>query len=81
MGPDSSLLIDELILPETVERASREAEVTASLDIVLMAGIAGRERTMSMWEELLKEVGLRVEEVRTYDHLGNSILRVKKSES
>lgn len=78
LGTRSSILIDEIVLPEKVDRATRNAEVTAALDIVLMAAIAGCERTMVMWEELLSEVGLRIVEVRTYDRLGNSILVVRK---
>lgn len=78
MGDHSTLLIDELILPEIVNGGSRNVEFAASLDMVMMAGLGGQERTRSDWDDLFGAVGMHVEELRRYDQKGNGILVIKK---
>ncbi|KAK0625922.1 S-adenosyl-L-methionine-dependent methyltransferase [Immersiella caudata] len=59
MGPDSILLIDEMILPET----GVKADVT-TLDLTMMSAFASAERTEKDWTALFEQAGLRL--VKTY---------------
>ena len=78
MSIDSSILIDELVIPEKIEDSGKRAEWVSCMDIAMMAGNGGQERTKSNWEELVTAVGLKLVDIREYDCMGNSILIVKK---
>lgn len=52
MGPESILLIDEMILPE--EGVSFMA---ACIDMTMLVALAGMERTEAQWRETLREAG------------------------
>jgi len=77
MGPNSTILIDDLVIPEQVEGSGKD-EWVATLDIAVMASLGAQERTKSDWDHLLDSVGMFIEEFRTYDSLGNSVLVVKR---
>ncbi|KAL9086393.1 MAG: hypothetical protein Q9165_007179 [Trypethelium subeluteriae] len=62
MGDQSMLLINDMILPETEVPA-----FAAALDLVMLGGCGGRERTMKEWRELLGDVGLVIRECIMYD--------------
>ncbi|GAT29126.1 O-methyltransferase [Aspergillus luchuensis] len=62
MGPDSRILVDEMLLPDV--NASWQATLA---DISLMISLGGKERTKKQWTELAERVGLRIEEIHTYD--------------
>lgn len=65
MGPQSILLIDEIVLPDT------GASLTAlQLDITMMTMFNATERTLPHWKKLLAEVGLKITEVYDYDPYG-----------
>lgn len=59
MAPDSVLLIDEMILPETDVHID-----AASMDITMLAAFAGMERSEAQWRSVIDEAGLRL--VKTY---------------
>ncbi|KAF2653889.1 O-methyl transferase B [Lophiostoma macrostomum CBS 122681] len=62
MGPQSVLLIDEMILPESGVNLQ-----AASIDMTMMAVLAGLERTEAQWREFLGDVGLELAETFLYD--------------
>jgi hypothetical protein len=61
MAPDSVLLLDEWVLPET-----GVSSYASSMDLVMMASFAALERTEAQWQQLLSEVGLKL--VKTYPY-------------
>ena len=70
MSPQSSLLIDELVIPNTGVSA-----FAMQLDFTMMALFSSTERTMSHWRSLLGEVALEIRQVYRYDpELDHSIL-------
>jgi demethylsterigmatocystin 6-O-methyltransferase len=74
MGKDSVILIDDIVLP-----GSNVHWEATQLDMVMMACLAGRERTGSEWEELLRSVGLVIDGIWTYtESLYESVLVVKR---
>ncbi|KAJ9484181.1 hypothetical protein VN97_g9208 [Penicillium thymicola] len=60
MGPDSRVLIDDAVLPDT--GANWQSAVA---DLAMMT-FAGKERTKHQWEALAESAGLRVEQVHSY---------------
>lgn len=61
MGPDSVILLDEMILPnKNVHWQSTQ------IDITMMAALASIERTQTQWSDLLASVGLKIAKVHTY---------------
>ncbi|KAL8667336.1 MAG: hypothetical protein Q9168_007294 [Polycauliona sp. 1 TL-2023] len=74
MGPDSKILIDEMVLPNTGVHWW-----SACLDLHMYAMLGAMERNVDQWEELLKKCGLRIVETRTYmPVMRNSVLVVEK---
>lgn len=61
MGPDSVILIDEMVLPAT----DVHWHATQS-DFVMMIGLASMERTEEQWHALLRSVGLKAQKIHTY---------------
>ncbi|KAI0139125.1 S-adenosyl-L-methionine-dependent methyltransferase [Hypoxylon sp. NC0597] len=59
MTPESVLLLDEWVLPETGVNA-----YAASMDLTMMVAFAAMERSESHWREILADVGLKI--VKTY---------------
>jgi demethylsterigmatocystin 6-O-methyltransferase len=77
MSPQSILLIDEMVIPDT--GASRFA---TQLDFTMMAMFNSTERTVPHWRKLLREVGLEISQVYRYDpELEYSILEAVASKS
>ena len=61
MGPDSVILLDEMVLPD------REVHwQSTQIDLTMMAALASIERTKAQWARLLDSVDLRIVEVYTY---------------
>jgi len=70
MGPDSFVLIDEMVLPN--ESASLSA---MQLDMIMMASASSMERTEQQWIDLLDSVGLEIAHTYVYtESLKDSIL-------
>ncbi|CAG8888306.1 unnamed protein product [Penicillium egyptiacum] len=60
MGPDSRVLIDDAVLPDT------GANWQSALADLAMMTFAGKERTRHQWESLAESAGLHVEQIHTY---------------
>ncbi|KAJ5834809.1 O-methyltransferase family 2, partial [Penicillium robsamsonii] len=60
MGPDSRILIDDAVLPDT---GAKWQSTVADLAMMIFAG---KERTKHQWESLAESVGLRVEHINAY---------------
>ena len=61
MAPDSLLLIDEMVLPNTGVHWQQ-----AQLDMLMMATLGARERTEEQWYRLAEEAGLSINKVYPY---------------
>ncbi|KAF2795939.1 methyltransferase B [Melanomma pulvis-pyrius CBS 109.77] len=62
MGPESRLVIDEIVLPNV-----NVPWQAAYMDLTMMASLGGIERTRKEYESLLEKVGLRIVDLKTYD--------------
>lgn len=80
MSNNSKILIDELVLPQKIDSSSRCTEWASYLDISVLAGNGGQERTRSSWEELATAAGLKVVDCRQYGRIGNSVLILEKEQ-
>lgn len=60
-GPQSQILIDEMVLPDT--GVTWEA---ATIDLTMMSSLGSRERTIKEWTNLLDQASLKIQEVYTY---------------
>jgi demethylsterigmatocystin 6-O-methyltransferase len=75
MGPDSMILIDDLVLPDV-----GVGLFEVSVDITMMAGLAARERTLEQWTALLVDkAGLRINRIYRYTDLGDSVIEAVKA--
>ncbi|KAH6624379.1 putative flavin-dependent halogenase/O-methyltransferase bifunctional protein [Chaetomium sp. MPI-SDFR-AT-0129] len=61
LGPDSLVLIDELVVPDT----GADAWVTGQ-DLNMMLVFKGAERTKGQWNTLLGRAGLEMVDIKTY---------------
>lgn len=76
MGPDSILLIDEMILPETGTHVD-----AASMDLTMMSAFAGMERTEKQWAKVIDDVGLKLVKTYSYNPVDHeSVMEVRLSE-
>ncbi|KAL4898962.1 hypothetical protein BDW74DRAFT_171875 [Aspergillus multicolor] len=71
MGPDSRILIDEVVIPVTGVPWQ-----AAFMDLLMMDSFASIERTMGEWEALMSRAGLRIIERYPYDGKEQAILVV-----
>jgi hypothetical protein len=61
MAPDSQILIDEMVVPNTGAHGW-----PAGQDLQMMMMFGAMERTVDQWNELLNQAGLRAVEIKTY---------------
>lgn len=61
MGPDSVLLVDEMVLPK-----KGASLVAMEIDITMLAVIAGMERTETQWTALLDSAGFKIAQTYRY---------------
>lgn len=61
MGPESIILLDEWVLPETGVSAYASA-----MDLTMMAAFAAMERTEAQWRQLFDDVGLNL--IKSYPY-------------
>lgn len=62
LGPESRIIIDEIVLPE-----SKIPWQVAMMDIAMMASLGGLERSREDWVNLLDRAGLKLFDLHTYD--------------
>jgi hypothetical protein len=62
MGPDSIMLLDEMVLPEQGVNS-----YAACMDLTMMSAFASMERTEAQWQALLDSVGLKLVKRYTYN--------------
>lgn len=62
MASNSVILIDDIVLPD---RGANWR--TTQLDLTMMAGLAGMERTERQWYNLMNAAGLKIQRIRIYD--------------
>lgn len=55
MGPDSYILIDDIIIPDIGAYAR-----TTEMDFIMMTTLAAMERMRKQWDDLLAAAGLEV---------------------
>jgi predicted O-methyltransferase YrrM len=72
MEGDGRLLCIDSVIPPMGDTSGATAKVT---DIVMMAFIAGKERTKTQWESLYSEAGFRISSITPLDdNVGTSIV-------
>jgi demethylsterigmatocystin 6-O-methyltransferase len=62
MSPDSIILIDDVVLPET-----KVPWQVSMMVLAMMAALGGTERTEGDWESLLDQAGLKIAHITRYD--------------
>jgi SAM-dependent methyltransferase len=62
LTPGAKLLLVELLLPERIE-PSPMSQIVAELDLTMMLGLAGRERTEREFAALLGEAGFKLKKI------------------
>lgn len=73
MSPESSLLIDDWVLPDTGASLPGATE-----DILMMTLLSGIERSESQWRDLLKSVGLEIKKIWRADGASEAVIEAKK---
>ena len=73
MSPESSLLIDDWVLPDI---GAPVAGGTA--DLMMFMLLSGMERSESQWRGLLDSVGLEIKEIWRKDGVGEGVIEAKK---
>lgn len=61
MGPNSFILIDDIIVPDKGAHPR-----TTEMDYIMMTTLAAMERTRKQWDDLLSAAGLEVVQRVTY---------------
>ncbi|ROT39597.1 S-adenosyl-L-methionine-dependent methyltransferase [Sodiomyces alkalinus F11] len=61
MAPDSVILLDEMVLPETGVNS-----YAAAMDLTMMSAFASMERSEAQWRTIIEDVGLKL--VKTYPY-------------
>ena len=73
MGPDSVLLVDEMVLPEVGVNFN-----AASIDMTMLSTFASMERTEAQWRETFQDAGLVLMRSYTYNTLSyESVMDVR----
>lgn len=73
MSPESSLLIDDWVLPDVGAPVAG-----GTYDLMMLMLLSGMERSESQWKDLLNSVGLEVEKVWRKDGVGEGVIEAKK---
>lgn len=73
MSSESSLLIDDWVLPDV-----RAPLPGASEDIFMMMLLSGMERSESQWSALLESVGLEIKKIWRTDGVSEAVIEAKK---
>jgi demethylsterigmatocystin 6-O-methyltransferase len=78
MTPESRIVIDEVVLPDT-----NVPWQCAFMDLTMSSSLGGCERSKDEWEVLLRRAGLRIVDVHTYDDVRRHsvIVAIPKTEA
>ncbi|KAM3065863.1 hypothetical protein ACMFMG_009913 [Clarireedia jacksonii] len=70
LGPDSAILIDEMVIPETGAHWH-----ATQIDMTMQFALAAKERTIDQWHALLAAAGLKAKNIVQYTlSLGDSVI-------
>lgn len=73
MGPGSSLLIDDWVLPDV------NAPVAGgTYDIMMLMLLSGMERSENQWRALLESLGLVVKNIWRKEGVGEGVIEARK---
>lgn len=73
MGPGSSLLIDDWVLPDV------NAPVAGgTYDIMMLMLLSGMERSESQWRALFESLGLMVKNIWRKEGVGEGVIEARK---
>lgn len=73
MSPESSLLIDDWVLPDMGAPVAGGVE-----DIMMWMVPSGMERSESQWKGLLDSLGLEIKKIWRKDGVGEGVIEAKK---
>lgn len=73
MSPESSLLIDEWVLPDVGAPLPGASE-----DILMLMLLSGMERSESQWSTLLESIGLKIVKIWRTDGVSEAVIEAKK---
>ncbi|KAL8791853.1 MAG: hypothetical protein Q9195_005515 [Heterodermia aff. obscurata] len=73
MGPDSSLLIDDWVLPDVGAPLAGASE-----DMFMLMLLSGMERSESQWSALLESVGLEIKKIWRTDGVSEAVIEARR---
>ena len=73
MSPESSLLIDEWVLPDVGAPLAGASE-----DMLMLMFLSGMERSESQWKSLLESIGLEIKKIWRTDGVSEAVIEAKK---
>ena len=71
MGPESRILIDELVVA-----AKGSPLLPVQMDMLMMLNVGAAERTLEQWQALLDQAGLKIENKYQYTEISADTLLV-----
>ena len=72
MGPESSLLIDDWVLPDV-----NAPLAGGTYDVMMMLLLSGMERSESPWTALLEPLGLEIKKIWRVNGVGEGVIEAK----
>lgn len=73
MSPESSLLINDWVLPDVGAPLAGATE-----DILMLIFLSGMERSESQWQVLLNSIGLEIKKVWRSNGVTEAVIEAKK---
>ena len=73
MSPESSLLVDDWVLPDIVAPLAGASE-----DMFMLMLLSGMERSEGQWKALLNSVGLDIKKIWRTDGVSEAVIEAKK---
>lgn len=73
MSPESSLLINDWVLPDVGAPLAGATE-----DILMLIFLSGMERSESQWQALLNSIGLEIKKVWRSNGVTEAVIEAKK---
>ena len=73
MSPESSLLIDDWVLPDVGAPVAG-----GTYDLMMLMLLSGMERSEGQWKDLLGSIGLEIKKIWRKDGVGEGVIEAKK---